>query len=451
VVSCPRPALWAHQEAVLADLAMGHWLLLWEMGTGKTAALAVAGGVVGGRQLWLSPAVLLRQSADEIRRWRPGARVQILRTGRDKLDATADVIMLSYDLMRRETVWKQLWKLGFQSCVCDEGHALGHGRSIRTRAFYGATYASAGALYRRCERVWIATGTPVLSSPDELHPHLSRLFPTHVPDFLRRQDFIDHYCITVKRTFGTIVVGARNTKELADTLKACSSRLRLADVTDLPPLIIDHVPTEISRADRQSIEATMTAAQRHELNVVLTQIEGGEEAGWQRLQAMLLPLASTRRVLGLAKAPAALDLIRAELAGGADRIVLFGIHLDALRLLHDALGASHGARLLTGETLPNARADALAAFQTGACRVLIASLRVAGFGLNLQAARRAIFLESDWTPAALDQAVARLYRAGQTRPVHVSLLSVADSIDQRVAAIVARKRVVINQLLGETV
>jgi hypothetical protein len=35
--------------------------------------------------------------------------------------------------------------------------------------------------------------------------------------------------------------------------------------------------------------------------------------------------------------------------------------------------------------------------------------------------------------------------------VHVSLLSVADSIDQRVAAIVARKRVVINQLLGETV
>ena len=101
---------------MLADLAMGHWLLLWEMGTGKTAALAVAGGIVGGRQLWLSPAVLLRQSADEIRRWRPGARVQIVRTGRDKLDATADVIMLSYDLMRRETMWKQLWKLGFQSC-----------------------------------------------------------------------------------------------------------------------------------------------------------------------------------------------------------------------------------------------------------------------------------------------------------------------------------------------
>ena len=443
--------LWSHQREVIPRLIKDHCLLLWEMGTGKTAALAVAGGVVGGRQLWLSPAVLLRQSADEIRRWRPGARVQILRTGRDKLDPTADVIMLSYDLMRRETVWKQLWKLGFQSAVCDEGHALGHSRSIRTRAFYGATYSSAGALFRRCERVWVATGTPVLSSPDELHPHLSRLFPAHVPDFLRRQDFIDHYCITVKRTFGTIVVGARNTRELADTLKACSSRLRLADVTDLPPLIIDHVPVEISRADRQSIEATMTAARRHELNVVLTQIEGGEEAGWQRLNAMLLPMASTRRVLGLAKAPAALDLIRAELAGGADRIVLFGIHLDALRLLHDALGASHGARLLTGETLPNARADALRAFQAGACRVLIASLRVAGFGLNLQAARRAIFLESDWTPAALDQAVARLYRAGQTRPVHVSLLFVADSIDQRVAAIVARKRVVINQLLGETV
>lgn len=449
--STPRP-LWPHQQAVLTDLVVGHWLLLWEMGTGKTAALAVAGGIVGGRQLWLSPAILLRQTAAEIAAWRPGVRVQILRTGRDTVDDTADVVAVSYDMMRRESVWKQLFRLRWDSCVCDEGHMLGHGRAIRTRAFYGAMHTSPGALFRRCERVWIATGTPVMSSPDELHPHLSRLFPQHIPDQLRRTDFIERYCITVQRTFGTIVVGARNTGELSDILKRCASRLRLTDVVaNLPSLLIDHVPVEIRAADRRAIEETMTPAQRAELHVVLTQIEGGDEAGWQRLQAMLLPLASTRRVLALAKSPAALELIRAELAGGTDRIVLFGIHLAALHMLRDALEGSAGARLLVGDTAPNARADALAAFQDGSCRVLLASTRVAGFGLNLQAARRVIFLESDWTPAALDQAVARVWRAGQYRPVHVSLLSVADSVDQRVAAIVARKRVVINQILGEPV
>jgi SNF2 family DNA or RNA helicase len=90
----------------------------------------------------------------------------------------------------------------------------------------------------------------------------------------------------------------------------------------------------------------------------------------------------------------------------------------------------------------------LRAFTSGHARVLVASTRVAGFGLNLQAARRALFLETDWTPAAVDQAIARLYRAGQQRPVHVSMLAVANSIDARVAEVIRRKRTTIDQLLG---
>jgi SNF2 family DNA or RNA helicase len=80
--------------------------------------------------------------------------------------------------------------------------------------------------------------------------------------------------------------------------------------------------------------------------------------------------------------------------------------------------------------------------------VLVANTSVAGFGLNLQAARRCILLDCPWTPSALDQAIARLHRAGQTRPVHASLLSVARSIDERVTHILAAKRSVISQLTG---
>jgi SNF2 family DNA or RNA helicase len=109
-----------------------------------------------------------------------------------------------------------------------------------------------------------------------------------------------------------------------------------------------------------------------------------------------------------------------------------------------------GARLLMGETPPWMRTGALAAFEAGNAKVLVASVRVAGFGLNLQSARRAIFLETDWTAASIDQAIARLYRAGQTRPVRVSILTVADSIDARVADIIRRKRRIVTELLEET-
>jgi SNF2 family DNA or RNA helicase len=289
----------------------------------------------------------------------------------------------------------------------------------------------------------------VLNSPDELHPHLSRLFPNLIPGRVQKALFLERYCVTVQKTFGPVVVGARNTEELRGILSKCASRVKLSDVTDLPPLTVDTLPVEISPADRRAIEATMTEQQRNELNVVLTQLEGGDEAGWQRLNAMLLPLASTRRVLALAKSRAAIDLIKSEIEGGADRIVLFGVHVAALQAINDACQGM-GARLLMGETAHTLREGAVAGFNAGVVKVLAASVRVAGFGLNLQSARRAIFLETDWTSASIDQAIARLYRAGQARPVRISILTVADSIDARVADIVRRKRRIVTQLLEET-
>jgi SNF2 family DNA or RNA helicase len=442
-------ALWAHQRAVIPALVKGHFLLLWDMGTGKTAALIRAGAVVGGRQLWVTHAVLIPQTLADIAVWRPGVRVQRIVTGRSIVDPTADIVIVSYDLMRRVEIWKQLFHLRWDSMVADEGHALGHGSTARTRAFYGATIHSKGALFTRSDRVWIATGTPVLNSPDELHPHLSRLFPNLIPDFVHKQRFLERFCVTIQKTFGPVIVGARNTQELRDILAKCASRIKLSDVTDLPPLTVDTLPVEISASDRRAIEQTMTDEQRAELNVVLTQLEGGDEAAWQRLQAMLLPLASTRRVLALAKSRAAVDLIKSEIDGGADRIVLFGVHVTALASIADACRGM-GARLLMGETPPWMRTGALAAFEAGNAKVLVASVRVAGFGLNLQSARRAIFLETDWTAASIDQAIARLYRAGQTRPVRVSILTVADSIDARVADIIRRKRRIVTELLEET-
>jgi len=440
--------LWAHQRAVLLDLVIGSWLLLWDPGTGKTAPLLVASGMVGGHCLWLTPPVLIPQLIEEIRRWRHGATVQVLRNGREVV-RDVDIVIVSYDLMRRLPVWRQLYSRRWDVCVCDEGHALGHASSLRTKAFYGARDNSQGALYRKCARVWVSTGTPVLNSPDELHGHLSRLFPHLVPGMSRRADFLGRYCILARKPYGEVVVGGRNLGELREILSACSSRLRLEDVVaDLPSLLEDVIPVEISKADREAIEAAIPESTALQLHVVLTQLEGGIEAAWQRLNAMMLPMMSVRRVMALAKAEAAAALVNAELDGGTDRVVLFGMHVDALRHVARAC-ARHHPGLLIGDTPPGQRDGLVRAFNEGRSRLLICGIRVGGVGLNLQAARRCIHLETDWTPAGHQQAVARLYRAGQQRPVHSSILIVPRSIDARVAEVLARKRRTIDAVLGE--
>jgi SNF2 family DNA or RNA helicase len=440
--------LWAHQQAVLTDLVLGNWLCLWAPGTGKTPPLIVGSGIVGGHCLWLTPPVLIPQLLEEIRRWRPNASVSVMRNGREVARHDCDILIVSYDLMRRLPVWRQLYRRQWDVCVCDEGHALGHSSSQRTRAFYGARDNSQGALYRKCDRVWISTGTPVLNSPDELHGHLSRLFPHLVPGLHRRADFLSRFCILARKPYGEVVVGGRNLGELRQILTACASRLTLAEVADLPELIEDTIPVEISRTDREAIEAAIPESMARELHVVLTQLKGGVEAAWQRLNAMLLPLMSVRRLMALAKAEAAAGIVNAELEGGTDRIVLFGTHVDALRHIARAC-AKHNPGLLIGDTPPGQRDGMVRAFTDGRSRLLISGIRVGGVGLNLQAARRCIHLECDWTPAGHAQAVARLYRAGQTRPVHSSILMVPRSIDARVAEILARKRLTIDKVLGE--
>lgn len=443
--------LWPHQSVVQPILLRGHHLLLWSMGVGKTAALIMAGQAAGGPQLWITLGMLVSQAEQELRLWRPSARVQVIRTGKDILDPTADVVIVSYDLMRTIPVWKQLYARRWASCVCDEGHALAHGKAVRTRAFYGARVNSPGALFLRCDRVWVATGTIVMNSPDELWPHLSRLFHHLLPSHVRKmQDFLDHFCILKTHPYGVRVVGGRNLRELAAILQECSSRLTLEDVVDLPPLRVATVPLEISIDNRRAMAAALTEDQQREIEIVLTEIEGGRAAAWQRLQAMLLPLASMRRVTALAKAPAAVQLIQAEISGGADRIVVFGNHVDALYYIHQHL-AQIASCIITGATTLPQRDRALRDFEAGDCKVLICNTSIGGFGLNLQHACRCIMLDLPWTPSALDQAVARLHRAGQRRSVHVSLLAVSRSVDARVAEVLRNKRHIVDEIiLGRT-
>ena len=111
-------------------------------------------------------------------------------------------MIVSYDLMRRVEIWKQLFRLEWDSAVCDEGHALGHGNAARTRAVYGATiYSKGGYIYPLSQGSGYRHGNTRAQQSRRASSHLSRLFPNLIQGFVQKALFLDHFCVTVQKTF----------------------------------------------------------------------------------------------------------------------------------------------------------------------------------------------------------------------------------------------------------
>jgi SWI/SNF-related matrix-associated actin-dependent regulator of chromatin subfamily A3 len=71
--------------------------------------------------------------------------------------------------------------------------------------------------------------------------------------------------------------------------------------------------------------------------------------------------------------------------------------------------------------------------------VMLISLRAGGVGLNLTAASRIYLLEPYWNPAVEQQAVDRVHRLGQTRPVQTIRFIAKGTIEENMVALQQKK------------
>ncbi|EIW71155.1 hypothetical protein TREMEDRAFT_27733 [Tremella mesenterica DSM 1558] len=71
--------------------------------------------------------------------------------------------------------------------------------------------------------------------------------------------------------------------------------------------------------------------------------------------------------------------------------------------------------------------------------VLLVSTRAGGVGLNLTAASRCYLVDPYWNPSVESQAIDRIHRMGQTRPVVAVKLMINDSIEKRLDEIQKKK------------
>lgn len=96
-----------------------------------------------------------------------------------------------------------------------------------------------------------------------------------------------------------------------------------------------------------------------------------------------------------------------------------------------------GAVNVEGNWSPDAKAQALEAFQDGEIRVLVTKPQIAGFGMNFQNCCRMAFVGMSDSYEAYYQAIRRCWRYGQTRPVQAHI--VVSALESQIAENVRRK------------
>ena len=131
------------------------------------------------------------------------------------------------------------------------------------------------------------------------------------------------------------------------------------------------------------------------------------------------------------------------------KILLFSQFTSMLALIEQELAALRIPYvLLTGDTKD--RRAPVARFQSGEVKLFLISLKAGGVGLNLTNADTVIHYDPWWNPAVEDQATDRAHRIGQLQSVFVHKLIVLGTVEEKMDELKARKRALVDSILGET-
>ncbi len=391
-------------------------LLADEMGLGKTiqaiGALRVLLRGGSGAALIVVPAGLVLQWRRHLLEWAPELALSTCLgppgERRRRWQAPAQVYLVGFDVLRGDMALpapygprRRLW----QVVVADEAQ--------RIRNAHTVIAATVKALPR--ERAWALTGTPIENRPDDAVSILDFVAPG--------------LCDT-----DALLPGLRRALAVVQL-----RRRRAAVLPDLPPKTVFELAPELLAPQRAAHDLA-----RREGLVWLRSL--GAELRVAHVLELILRLKQICNACPRTGASAKLEDLRRRLhdvVAAGEKAVVFSQFVAA------PFGAEAIARtlaplrpmLLTGRMSTAARDDAVAEFSRDPeRRVMVASLRAAGVGLNLTAASVVVHFDRWWNPAVEAQAEDRTHRIGQSRPVQVFAYLTPDSIEQRIGEILAEKR-----------
>lgn len=129
------------------------------------------------------------------------------------------------------------------------------------------------------------------------------------------------------------------------------------------------------------------------------------------------------------KAQAILDIIKT--VGEDEKVIVFSHFTTFLKYMETVLTAQDISCVsYTGDLSAARRDDVVTRFTKRAKpQVLLATITACGVGINLTRASHCIIADPSWNPGVEEQAMNRLHRIGQQRPVTITRLLVPDTVD----------------------
>lgn len=142
------------------------------------------------------------------------------------------------------------------------------------------------------------------------------------------------------------------------------------------------------------------------------------------------------------------ELLTESLDSG-QKVVVYSQYLGMLEIMARHLKAEGvGFVSLTGAS--RNRGKILERFNDdSACRVYLGSLRAGGIGVDLVAASVVIHYDRWWNAAKEDQATDRVHRIGQKRGVQVFKLVTVGTLEEKISAIIEKKRNLMDSIVKE--
>lgn len=490
-----------YQKAAVEFLASRRWRALIgdEMGLGKTAsAIATAAAMDAQRIIVVCPTVLRHNWRSELLRWcgsEEESRILIAEDKTDLPDEDTRWILVSYDQIivrqerwkaaskdeareiirflsehgldveadqetfqlesalhgepdlepRRLAAWRKiqsrlrgdylqaLRSWGPDLVILDEAHRAKNHESKRHEAVVSLSKAADGVI--------LLTGTPVQNNTREPVSLLEIIDPSSMQEGRRK------YTIEELKGMLQPMLLRRTKKEVLPELPP-----KIHQVIEVPANhLVDNEP--VARAMDQIFElgegSRVPEWATQETDPQMRVLAAAWASGKVMSQFELW-----RAALGMAKLGEQTMEVILNTLEERGRLVIFAHHLPVISYVTETLGKHRWrAAALTGKVTPEERHALAVRFQSGELDVLVCGMKAAGEGLNMHRADTVVFLELDWNPTIMLQAIDRIHRLGQgAQSCHIIHLLSNDLLDRFVRKLVLDRKVnLIETVLDEEV
>lgn len=345
-----------------------------------------------------------------------------------KKDKDWNILIVNYEQVKPHL--EELNALNAEVVVYDEAHMIKGHKAQRTKACH----------MLHGKRHFLLTGSPMLNHADDLWSLLYRVDPGAFPNYWR---FVNRYCV-----FGGYkdkqIIGVKNEKELTERLDAYMLRRLKKDVLDLPEK--QRIQVKVDLHPKQ-IELYKEVNE----DLMLTMPDSPTPMDIENALTKMLRLkqicGTTATIEGYedysTKLDRALEMLEEMVLENGDHVVVFTQFRGVLKALMDRLDKAGIDQYALHGDVPKEKRQAVVRDwrENKNGGVMCAMLQVAGVGLNMTAANKAIFLDKLWVPKLNEQAEDRIHRIGAstTQPVQIYEMIARNTIEQRIETILRRK------------